>query len=140
MRTPAVGKLQVTRYASATGPYQTDAITNPSWEEIETALVRLDRCLFPFVWLYRDRDAAEDDVPQFEVLGGDGAYVVAIRPNGSELWLRNPFGGPEDVDVWLSDQGASFPASQVCGSLAEVLRVTRYFYLFGEPAPQAVWG
>lgn len=139
MSTPAIRKLQYTQYESATGPYYTHSVTNPTWAAIESAVQRLDRCLFPFVCLYQNPIAKEDDIPQLEVCGGNGAYVVAVRPNGQELWLRNPSGGPEEVDVWVSDQGASFPASEVCDSLSEVLRVVRHFYLYGEPAPQAIW-
>lgn len=139
MPTPAVGKLHVTRYESPSGPYRTESVTNPSWAAIESAVQHLDRCFFPFVWLYSDPNAREDDIPQLEVMGGDGAYVVIVRAAGKELCLRNPSGGPELVHVWLSDQGASVPASQVCESLPEVMRVVRHFYLHGEAAPEAVW-
>jgi hypothetical protein len=89
--------------------------------------------------LYTDPSAQENDVPQFEVTGGEGAYVVQARCGGTEVVLWNPEGGKEDVDVWVSDQGASFPGQWVSHSIDEVLAVTKYFFEHGELDPRALW-
>ena len=134
-----VGQLLITRYDAPYAPGETDVVVHPTWEAIEAAIVRMERCLFPIVWLYPDPVAAESDLPHFEVVGGEGAYAVVFRAGKKELWLQNPQGGTELVDVWVSDQGASIPASMVCTSLGEVLRAARYFFEQGEAMPDSVW-
>ena len=139
----SVGQMTVIRYESRFGPWHSDDVLDPTWEQIEAAVGRLDRCLFPFVWLYKTPvEATGDDTPQFEVTGGDGAYVVLLRPDDDErrgLVLQNPSGGDDEVDVWVSDQGASFAGHDVCTSMDEVLRVTRYFFEHGGAAPHTRW-
>ena len=135
----AVGLLQITHYVTAGGPWHTERIVDPTWAAVEEAINKLDRCLLPFIWLYDDPAAQPDGVPEFEILGGNQAYVVAIRCGGKEHWLQNPEGGDEEIDVWVSDQGASFPASLVSPSLAEVLRVAQYYFTYGLADPQSVW-
>ena len=135
----AVGLLQITRYDSSTGPWHVDTIVHPAWNAVVAAIRQLDRCFFPFVWLFDDPEAPANSVPQFEVVGGTGAYAVVIRTRGAEQWLQNPLGGSEDVAIWVSDQGASVPASKVCISIFEVLEAAEHYFLYGQPAPQSVW-
>ena len=125
------------------GAQQSEEILHPTWEQVQEAIRRLDRDMFPSIWLYTTPvTETNDDVPQFEVTGGDGAYVVQIRSDASDYRgriLQNPSGGNEEVEVWTSDQGASFAAHNVCTHLEEVLRVTRHFFDHGEPAPHTQW-
>lgn len=136
----AIGRLEITSYATVSGPYDTERILQPSWEAIQSAIVRLDRCFSPFIWLYRDADAPEGSVPDFQVVGGDNAYAVVINDGDKELWLQNPSAGDEEIDVWISDQGASIPARKVCPLLGEVLLAAQYFYEHGKPNPESMWG
>jgi hypothetical protein len=136
----AVGLLEITTYETARGPYHTERILHPAWEAIQAAIVRLDRCFYPFIFLYKDAGAPEDSVPDFEVVGSDNAYAVVIRSGDEELWLQNPGAGDEEIDVWVSDQGASIPARKVCPLLGEVLLAARYFHEHGKPNPESTWG
>jgi hypothetical protein len=136
----AVSRLDITTYETARGPYHTETVDNPTWEAIQGAISRLDRCLYPFIWLYKDTNTLDGSLPDFEVTGGDNAYAVVIRSGGEELWLQNPNAGDEEIDVWISDQGASIPARQVCPLLGEVLLAARHFYEHGKPNPESMWG
>ncbi len=132
--------MSVIRYKTRHGSSQVDEVTWPDWDAIETAIRRMDRCLFPQVWLHTEPAADSGyDVPELEVIGGDSAYVVTLQRGGDQLVLQNPGGGSKQVAVWTSDQGASFAESEVCPSLDEVLRVVRHFYDHGEEAPQTRW-
>jgi hypothetical protein len=136
----AVGRLEITTYATVSGPYQTEVILHPSWEVIESAIVRLDRCYHPFVWLYARADAPEGDPADFEVVGGRGAWAVVCRAGGAELWLSNPSAGDDEIEVWESDQGTSIAERLVCTLLGEVLLAARHFAEHGTPNPDSVWG
>jgi hypothetical protein len=136
----AIGRLEITTYETERGPYHTERVANPTWEAIQGAINRLDRCFYPFVYLYKDVNAPGDSVPDFQVVGGDNAYAVVIHEGDKELWLQNPGAGDEEIDVWVSDQGTSIPARQVCPLLGEVLLAARYFYEYGEPNPESTWG
>lgn len=136
----AVGRLEITTYETVSRPYHTEVILHPAWEVVQGAISRLDRSFYPFVWLYTDTGAPQGSVPDFQVVGGNGAYAVVLRDCGKELWLLNPAGGDDEIDVWVSDQGASVPSRMVCMSLGEVLLAARYFFEHGTPSPDLRWG
>jgi hypothetical protein len=136
-----MGLLIITRYASSTGPYSTECKIDPAWREVEDSIRALDRNLFPFIWMFRDSAAdASNDIPDFEVVGGDGEYFVAVRGEGYDLTFTDPRRGNEEIDVWISDQGASFPASNVCPDLERVLEAARVFFVNGTPCGSIPWG
>ena len=130
-----IHQLQSIIYPPDGSPWFTETTKHPSWQDIETAIRRLDRDRFPFIYLFRDPDAADDAVPDFTVMGGQDAYTF----------------GPEDtlfyddthldsrVDVWLSDQGASFPDWQVCHELDVVLRASQLFSETGQLDSSLTW-
>jgi hypothetical protein len=91
--------------------------------------------------MYRDSAAdSSNDIPDFEVVGGDGQYFVAIRGEGYDLTFTDPSRGAEEIDVWISDQGASFPASNVCPDLERVIEAARVFFVNGTPSSSIPWG
>jgi hypothetical protein len=47
--------------------------------------------------------------------------------------------GPDRVDIWVTDQGASFEEAYRCNDLAVVLRVCRYFAEHGRLDGGVVW-
>lgn len=130
-----IRQLQATIYPSDGSPSFTEKIEHPSWELVESAIRRLDRDQFPFIWLYQDADSSEADIPAFVVVGGQGAYTFGPE---ERLFYDEAHSG-EIVDVWLSDQGASFPDWQVCHDLELVLRATRTFVETGELDPTQTW-
>ena len=134
-----IERLDITEYDTPDGPWHSEVIQRPTWEAIEAAITRLDRCYFPFVCLFCDSEVREGNIPDFQVIGGDGAYSVVCRTNESEHWLQNPSGGAELIDVWISDQGTSIPARSVSTSLQEVLAVARHFSFHREPDPKSRW-
>jgi hypothetical protein len=128
--------LYVVQYSTPRGPWSGNLIRDPSWEQTEFFLRRLDRCLFPFVWLYRSGTAdPKDHVPDFEVLGGSGEYsLVSGRVTFVDLAR-----GSSEVNIWVSDQGASFPKFQLCPDLELAVSAVRFFCETGELLPSAQW-
>jgi len=113
----------------------TETEENPTWQDIEAAIRRLDRDQFPFIYLFRDPEASKSDVPDFTVMGGDKAYVFGPE----ETLFYDETHADTKIAVWLSDQGASFSDKQVCHDLEVVLRATRLFSETGQLDPGLKW-
>lgn len=130
-----IQQMQATVYPPDGSHWLTETTKHPSWEAVEAAIRRLDRNRFPFIWLFCEADAADTEVPNFTVLGGQGAYIFG--PEDTLFYDERHSG--EMVDVWLSDQGASFPDWQVCHDLDVVVRATRLFAETGQLDPSLKW-
>jgi len=91
--------------------------------------------------MYRSENTPDGDIPDFSIMGGEGAYVVSgkISEGSDEKFYVNAEGNDELVDVWLSDQGASFPKKRICDSIEKVLFIAKWFYDFGELNPKENW-
>jgi len=112
---------------------------SPSWPEIETAIRRLDRCYFPFVSLFCG-ETQEDDVPDLEVIGGNGEYAIqAYQPDGTWLSYVDVARGNRDVDIWVSDQGATLSEFMLCPDLERTLEAVRFFCEDGRLHPDMEW-
>ena len=118
-------RLQSTHYETSQGPCTESTVELPGWSEIENAIKKLDRDLFPFVWIYFDPRSRPDDVPDVEVVGGRSAYTIRILNEGAFHSYFDPRQSDEEVWVWESDQGAAVPRNQTCGDLALVLEIVK---------------
>ena len=116
-------------------------LVNPVWEQIEQAIRRLDRFRHPFLWFYFDEPAQQDDMPEFEIVGGNGAYVIYADDDetGKRRHFIDPAKGSSPVNVWTSDQGTSAPERDVCSDLDSVLTITRHFCETGKLHPAVQW-
>jgi hypothetical protein len=130
-----IHRLQATIYPRDGSPWFTEAVKHPSWLDIEAAIRRLDRDHFPFICLFCDEQAADTAVPDFTVLGGLSAYTFG--PEHSLFFDETH--SNEEIHVWLSDQGASFPDKQVCHDLETVLRATKLFAEIGQLDKSLTW-
>jgi hypothetical protein len=134
-----IGTLEITSYNVATGPDRVEVKQSPNWTDVEKAIHQLDRCCFPHIALFVSPAPLEGSCPDFEVVGGSGAYCVTIYHDKVPLRLQNPSAGEAEIDVWVSNQGASVPAYMVCDSLDVVLRAARYFVERCAPDPEFTW-
>jgi len=130
-----IQQMQAIVYPSDESRSVTETTEHPSWEAVERAIRRLDRDRYPFIWLYRDADASHTDIPDFTIMGGLGAYIFG--PEDTFFYDESHSG--EMVNVWLSDQGASFPDWQVCHDLEIVVRATRLFAETGQLDRNLTW-
>ena len=83
-----VNAIQIFEYESAAGPWIGVMVRKPDWHSIEMAIRRLDRCLFPFVWLYLNPDGDADDVPDLEIIGGYGESGISANRTGQRPLTR----------------------------------------------------
>jgi hypothetical protein len=135
----AVGMLQTFEYPEA-GPWREERTAHPIWPQVEASVRRLDGDRFPTVGLFFDDDAAPDDVPDFELLGGKIGYVVTARPSGGgEFWYRGDSAQSEEVEVWVSDQRFVCPRFMVCPDVEGVVAATRCFFETGQLLEDFPW-
>lgn len=131
--------LQITIYDADGWTWRTEQVCNPTWNDIEQAVRRLDRFRYPFIWLYQQIDAEPEDVPDFSVIGGEGEFAMDEMADGTYRRYHDPTRGDDMIKAWRSDQGAEFEAKYCCSSLDTVLRATRYFCEYGTLDPSLVW-
>lgn len=131
--------LDVTIYDDDGWTWRTEEVRNPTWDEIEAAIRRLDRFRYPFVWLYRSAEVERDASPEFSIVGGEGEFAIELIADGSYHRYHDQSRGDELIEIWRSDQGATFEERYCCSSLDTVLRATRYFCEHGALDPSLVW-
>jgi len=123
--------------------WQTYAILNPPWSEIEAAIRKLDRRLFPFVTIYlNEKEGGEEGVHYFCVMGGDSEYAMfgaKERLTPVTRYFDPTRSEHEEVWVWTTDQGAVYKKCYLCNDVARVLQISRYFAETGEFDPSASW-
>jgi hypothetical protein len=78
-------------------------------------------------------------IPDFDVMGGKGEFAMAAHTNAAYHRYYDQSRGDEMIEIWRSDQGASFEKKYCCPSLESVLRATRYFCEHGALDPALTW-
>lgn len=122
-----INALRITKYPDRGKPTSKD-LHEPAWSDIESAIRRLDRDRFPFVWLF----AGEvDDYPDFSILGGTGAYAMTAVVGDCTYKFHDPRQSDEVIVIWFSDQGASVPMTEVCTDIDRVLLAVRRYHETG---------
>ena len=113
---------------------------NPSWEAMESAVRRLDKFRYPFIWFYRSAQPKEASLPDIDIMGGDGAFVFsATLPNGKHSVIRFGPKSANRVEVWLSDQGAEMEEGLTCDDIDVVLALLKEFAETGTFSPDVKW-
>jgi hypothetical protein len=131
--------LNVTVYNQSGSAWWTELTSNPEWPEIEVAILRLDQYCYPFVWLHRDGIVEEDSLPDFTIIGGNGAYVMDGRIGTSTFQYIQADASDEIVRVWQSDQGFEIEKKYICFDISRVLYAANYFCEHGTAAPAVTW-
>ena len=87
-------KLEVTVYPNAGRSWHTEAINQPTWEQIENAIRDLDRAEHPFLQLYLPDGEGESGLSWLDVIGGAGEYgISATCEDLQERWRAAGQGG-----------------------------------------------
>lgn len=128
------------------GPFDSewnDSLPDPTWEDIEAALRRLDAGEFAGVALHRNEHRPDEPATDsLDVSGGPAGYLVTWeRPGTGEVVLIDP-DQPERselVGVVQHDQGIWVPARMVCRNLELVIEVARHYAATGRRLPSACW-
>jgi hypothetical protein len=131
--------LEVTIYQDNGLTWRTKRIRNPSWDEVEATIRRLDGFYYPFVSLYQNADVKEFALPNFKVTGGESEFALTYCSNGTAARYFDATRGDYRIDIWRSDQGAAPKAKNCCSSLDIVLHAVQYFCEHGIPDPNLTW-
>ena len=119
------------------GPDDSDAteVKNPSWEQIETAIRRLDGKTCTLVIL-----GVGDPVPHMAIGGGgDGKYIVyATTDNLSFQTLVNPSAPPGKCMLVAGGQAGDY-ALKICVGLQEALLAAKTYAETGEVDSGLTW-
>jgi hypothetical protein len=119
---------------------QETAVRHPAVHEMRTAVRRLNKFEYPFVWFFDSEDVRDDAIPSFSVMGGSGDYVLSsFDGERRDRRMEFPSHGDELVDVWLSDQGCEIKERYVCHDLSFVLDVLANFAKTGKFPADAIW-
>jgi uncharacterized protein (TIGR02996 family) len=133
-----IKQMDIAEYPkSLRGSGTSRTVEAPSWIQVERAIRKLNRHSFPFLWLFLEE--RDPDAERFDVMGGNGAWVMWGTIAGDYRHYQNPRGGKGTVDVWTSDQGSTSPAKYVCDDLATVIRAAKYVYYCGTFTPELTW-
>lgn len=129
--------MQVTHYPDGHGPWWTEDILDPTWEQVEGEISSMLRDAKPLVWLLKHRDQADADL--LAVTGGEGVYHIQVA-DAESIWMQavNPQRGDEMVEVWTSDQGFTTQARFTL-PLGETLSIVKVYFEQGIPDGQATW-
>jgi hypothetical protein len=132
-------KLLLTVYRDDGWGAESRWILSPTWNDVEAAIHELDRFRHPFVWMYLSQDASVNDLPDFEVTGGDGAYAMNGLIDGEQVRYFDPAGGEDLIAIWTSDQGAEFASKYICWDVRVVLQAASFFCERGMLDPNVTW-
>jgi hypothetical protein len=131
--------MHVTIYEENGWTWRTELVPNPTWDDVEAAIRRLDCRRYPFVWLYRTTDPDPDMYYDFNVIGGEGEFGMDSMADGTYYRYYDQSRRDDMIEVWGSDQGATFEAKYCCASLDIVLRATRFYCEHAILDPSLVW-
>jgi hypothetical protein len=123
-----------------------EEVADPTWEQIEAAIRRLDGRERPILFLWASDDPALQMIDEFserlEVLGGAGAYWLAGTFGGYfQRQLLDPVGGSEEVELYPRriEFGFGAPARHVTRDVNLVVQAARYYAERGGFAPSVSW-
>ena len=144
---PRVGiPLPTLKFARYTGQYEwtSHEVSDPTWNQIETALRRLDQFEYPYVWLLLGSGAdwsLMEKEGYLNILGGNGIFCVdgATPLDGRRRLSLAHHSRETRLDVWLSDQGFSSEERFVCKDIETIIRLARHFSIHRRLDPRLEW-
>lgn len=112
----------------------------PSWATVESAIRRLDRDEYPYVWLYA-AEPVYGEVPENAlcIMGGHGEYAIFLARHGDEISYLDSSRSDTSVRIWESDQGSVKREKELCNNLATVLAIAKHFSEVGQLFPGVCW-
>ena len=119
--------LTVIEYFRDGRPWKAHHSNRPSWQEVETAIRRMENYCFPIVQL--NLSEFDDDENIFNVIGGAGRY--ALFHMTGDWQYTDPTGTDGPVHLWESDQGYECLERNVLVDVEKVLGLAKVFYETG---------
>ena len=125
--------MTVARYDANGRSLEPERVVKPTWDDVETAIRRMDNFCFPFICLNTDAlDPEDEGLDLFWVVGGGGRWAV-LQASG-EWQYEDLLKGSNEVRLWDSDQGYFCKEKNILTDVSKVLRITRAYYDTGSYA------
>ena len=131
--------LQSYRYPKR-GAWRTVEIEMPKLRDIESAVKRLNRNEYPYLWLLHER--CDDDVPDdfMSIMGGDGEYAITHYIDGDEFHYIDDSRDPnEHIQIWSTGDTSEQPAKYLCGNTKLVCNIAKLFAKTGDRLKDVDW-
>jgi hypothetical protein len=130
--------LEVTEYPRGGAGYTVRSTPNPTWQQVEAAILALNHHSLPFIFIGLREECRGEDC--LSLLGGPRGYGISTADSHGE-WLQycDPAHTGGEVPVWTSDQGYYPEERYVTYDVNLVLRVARHYAECGRLDPTVQW-
>ena len=133
-------QLEAIHYPTDGSPWESIKTSFPEWQTIESAIRRLDRDEWPFIWLHTEEPPeCEFSNNMFCVMGGRGEFDLSLLRDGRETHFLDAGRGEDVIRIWESDQGSEAKLKNLCPDLSLVLAIVRHFAESAELHPAVSW-
>ena len=132
-----IHELDVIIYDENGQSWHEEKVPQPTWTAIEVAVRRMDRFQYPILNL---RLTPDSDIPELNMLGGNGAYHLAVTIQGyheRRVYFSEKEG--DVIDIWESDQGFETENNYLIEDLDLALSTIQYFCEHTDFAPFVPW-
>ncbi len=111
-------------------------VNNPSWNEIETIIGKLDRFHYPLIIL---NVTDNEDGGLMMITGGNELYHISVQENSIFWVLFFENKNSEIKVVWESDQGFECEDFYLIEDLKDVIKIAKYYYEFNKMHKEFNW-
>ncbi|HEX8911087.1 MAG TPA: hypothetical protein VF796_01925 [Humisphaera sp.] len=132
--------LDITHYRSGRLSWDCQLLRDPMWQDVESAIRRLDRSHWPFVLLH-SIEPVKGEQPRHAlwITGGRGEYKLELSMDGDEIHYFDPTRSDHEVRVDESDVGLTVREKDLCRDVEKVLEIARWYADHASLHPGYCW-
>lgn len=131
-----INNIDVVKYAEDGRSWGSEKISRPSFDFIKESILRLDRFIYPFVWLNLSED---DESDQMIITGGRGEYHIEIHEGNHFFQTIDTERTSKVSCVWESDQGFETNEYHLINDANKVLGIAKYYFDNNKRDPSVEW-
>ena len=131
-----INNIDVVKYADDGRSWDSEKFSRPAFDAIKESILRLDRFIYPFVFLNLSED---DEGDQMGITGGRGEYHVEVREGKHYFQIFDADRTSKVSCVWESDQGFETNEFHLINSANKVLDIAKYYFDHNKRDPSVEW-
>jgi hypothetical protein len=131
-----IKKLTYSVYNDEGTEHKDYIVKNPTWNEIENIIRKLDRFHNPLIIL--DLTDNEDE-NMMMITGGNELYHISVQVNSIFWVLFFENKSSEIKQVWESDQGFECEDFYLIEDLKDILKIAKYYFEFNKMHEDYNW-